>query len=49
MENNEKIKELLEQNYNELCSLIANTEDNSLLLDFFNLKNKKNAIKQLHI
>ena len=36
MENNEKIKELLEQNYNELCSLIANTEDNSLLLDFFN-------------
>ena len=36
MENNEKIKELLEQNYNELCSLIANTEDDSLLLDFFN-------------
>ena len=36
MENNEKIKELLEQNYNELCSLITNTEDNLLLLDFFN-------------
>lgn len=36
MEKSEKINELLEENFNELCSLIANTDDISLITDFFN-------------